>query len=692
MMDYKSSLLIEIGLEELPHSFIRSTVDGFENLFLENLSTLKIGYGEVKRFSTPRRIALFIRDVAKKQDDFIIEKRGPSIERAYLPDGQPSKALAGFLKGNNITIEETIEKESNQTKYLFLVKEIEGRQTAQLLPEALQKTLSLMGFPKTMKWESTGYSFAKPMRSILFMFGKDVVPFSIAGIQSSNLTFGHRAYGDQEIIITDTGEYEKKLEECCVVPDRNKRKERLMSQIEEILKPKNLAVPEVARELYDINADLTEFPHAVLCEFEKEFLDLPPEVLTSEMIEHQYYLPLTGEKSGDLSNSFIAVSNIEDNTESRYGYQRVLRARLDDGAFFYNEDRKTLFPEYSNRLKTVTFHEKIGSLLEKVDRIKKISGIFSSLLSVKGETADNIIKAAGLCKNDLPTLMVNEFPNLQGVMGYYYSLASGFEESVALAVKEHYLPRFAGDRLPSGVEGAIVGIADRLDTIIGMFSVGIRPKGSKDPFALRRNVFAIVRIIIGQKLNFSMRELIENAADLYKYLNPDDRAVEEIEVFIKTRIKSIFEDLGFKYDEIDASLTNVMDDIYEAYRRVQALHNFRDNRDFEDLLISFKRMGNIIKDEKEFSFSKLQLIENEEKELYNYFINTKEEIVRNISARNYHEVYSVLSTFKPYVDSFFDNVLVMEEDPKLKINRLGLLKNIISVFSDIIDISKIVSA
>ncbi len=691
-MDHKNSLLIEIGLEELPHSFIRNAVDDFENLFLENLSTRKIRYGEVIRFSTPRRVALFIRDVAKKQDDFKIEKRGPSIERAYLPDGKPSKAFEGFLKGNNITIEETVEKESNQTKYLFLVKEIEGRQTFELLPEVLEKTLGSIGFPKTMKWENTGYSFARPIRWILFIFGEKVVPFRVADVESSNITFGHRAYGNQAIRISDTGEYEKKLEECCLVPDRSKRKERLRSQIAEIIKPKNLAVPEVARDLYDINVDLTEFPHAVLCEFEKKFLDLPFEVLTSEMIEHQYYLPLIEEKSGNLSNYFIAVSNIEDNSGSRYGYQRVLRARLDDGAFFYNEDRKTAFQEYFHKLKRVTFHEKIGSLHEKVGRIKKISRIFSGLLSIKGETEDNIYIAAGLCKNDLPTLMVNEFPNLQGVMGYYYSVASGFEEDVALAVKEHYLPRFAGDLLPTGIEGSVVGIADRLDTIIGMFSVGIRPKGSKDPFALRRNVFASVRIIIGLKLNFSMSELIEKAAVLYKYLNPDDGVVEEIEIFIKTRIKSIFGDLGFKYDEIDASLTNVMDDIYEAYRRVQALHDFRSNRDFEDLLISFKRMGNIIKDEKDFSFSKSHLIENEEKELYNYYISTKEEIERNISARNYHEVYSVLSTFKPYVDIFFDNVLVMDDDPELRANRVGLLKNIISVFSDIIDISRIVSA
>lgn len=691
-MDQRKDLLVEAGLEELPHSFVLNAVRDFESQFTAGLSDNKINFDEVKTYTTPRRLTLFIRGVMVKQDDYEIKKRGPSVEKAFTEEGEPSRALTGFLKGNNIDIKDTVIKESDNGKYIFLLREIKGRNTQELLPEILDKTLKSMSFPKTMKWEKTGFSFARPVRWILYLFGEKTVRYSIADVSSSNYTFGHRAYGNTRIFVESPGEYEKKLEAGFVIPDRNIRKDRIKKQIENIIVEKGLTVHEAALSLYDTNTDLTEYPHAVLCRFDPQFLGLPAEVLTSEMIEHQYCFPLKNKKDDRLSNYFMVVSNIEDSSETINGYQRVLRARLNDGAFFYEEDKKRGFSKYSNILKTVTFHEKIGSMYEKVERIHKISEILSGLLPLDENSRAFIYKAADLCKNDLVTLMVNEFPNLQGIMGYYYSIASGNSEEVARAVKEHYYPRFAADVLPSGIEGAVVGMADRLDTITGIFSIGIKPKGSKDPFALRRNVFAIVKIIIGLRLNFSMRELIERIIPLYSGIGEISGVHVEIEGFIKNRIKSIFEEMGFLYDEIDASLTNVMDDIYEAYRRVLALHEFRSDSDFEDLLISFKRMSNIIGEEEKFSFSELLLMEKEEKELYNYFMGIKDKILQNIAVKNYNQVYSILSTFKPYVDNFFDNVLVMEEDLKLRANRMGLLNSIISIFSDIIDISKIVSA
>ncbi len=690
-MDQRKDLLVEVGLEELPHSFILNAVRDFESYFTRNLSDYKINFDKVKTYTTPRRLTLFIRNVMVKQDDYIIEKRGPSVEKAYTGEGEPSRALTGFIRGNNIDIEDIVIKESNNGRYVFLLRDIKGRNTQELLPEILDRTLKSMSFPKTMKWEKTGFSFARPIRWILYLFGDKAVRYIIADVSSSIYTFGHRAYGNKKIMVENPGEYEKKLEAGFVIPDRSIRKERIKTQIENIIIEKGLAVHEDASGLYDTNTDLTEYPHTVLCKFDPRFLDLPAEVLISEMIEHQHYFPLKSKKDDKLSNYFMVVSNIEDSSETINGYQRVLRARFNDGAFFYKEDKKRKYSEYLNTLKTVIFHEKIGSMYEKVERIHKIAEVLSGLLSLDESTGSFIYKAAGLCKNDLVTLMVNEFPNLQGIMGYYYSLAAGNSEEVACAVKEHYYPRFAADVLPSGIEGAVVGMADRLDTITGIFSIGIKPKGSKDPFALRRNVFAIVKIIIGLRLNFSMRELISRIVPIYSGIGETSGLYVEIEGFIKNRIKSIFEDMGFLYDEIDASLANVMDDIYEAYRRVLAIHEFRSDSDFEDLLISFKRMSNIIMGEDRFSFSKKLLMEKEEKELYNYFISIKDKIVQNIAVKNYNQVYSILSTFKPYVDNFFDNVLVMEKDLKLRGNRMGLLNSIISVFSDIIDISKIVS-
>lgn len=689
-MSEKTDLLIEVGLEELPHSFIENAMKGFENNFTGQLSNQKIEFGKVTAFSTPRRMTLFIKEVNINQNDYLEEKRGPSIEKAYLPDGSPSKALTGFLKGNNITKDDIATKVSENREYVFLLREIKGKDTFTLLPEILDITLKSLYFPKTMKWENTGFQFARPIRWILYLFGETIVPFKIADVVSSNYTYGHRSYGNSRIVINNPTEYEKKLSANSVIADRYKRKLQLQKQIEKIIIPKGLEVPEIAKDLYDINNDLTEFPHAVICEFDKYFLELPVEVLTSEMIEHQYYFPLIEGSKGKLSNYFIAVSNICEKSKSVYGYQNVLRARLDDGRFFFNEDKKKGFSEYSEKLKTVTFHEQLGSMHQKIERIMKISEVLAGLVSLNNKEKASVCKTAELCKNDLVTLTVNEFPGLQGIMGYYYARASDYSEDVARGIKEHYYPRFAADILPSCIEGSLVGIADRLDTILGIFSIGLKPKGSKDPFALRRKVFAIVKIIISMKLNYSMRKLIADSAGLYSCQKSSALVMDEVEGFFIDRIKSIFTEMGFLYDEIDACISNVMDDIYEAYKRVLALHEFRSHKDFEDLLISFKRMGNILKEEKKFLFSEDLLIEKEEKTLYRHFISVKDRIVENVNIKNYNQVYSILSTFKPHVDNFFDNVLVMDENMELRENRVGLLKVIINIFSDIIDISKIV--
>jgi len=682
-------LLVEIGLEELPHSFIPDAMESFRNGFTGLLTERRIAFGEVRAFSTPRRMALILYGVAERQEDYSEEKRGPSVENAWSSDGKTSKALEGFLKANKATVNDVIVKGVDNRDYVFVVREMKGSETYSLLPEVLNQTIRSLNFPKNMKWELSGFRFARPIRWILFLFGDRIVPFSIADISGSNLTWGHRSYTKDPISIGSPGEYEEKLFTHSVIADRDRRIGTIEEQIQRVCSEHGLAVPDLAGKLYEMNTDLTEYPHAVLCEFERSFLELPGEVLTSEMIEHQFYFPLVDERSRILSNRFVAVSNIRINVKSRSGYERVLRARLDDGRFFYNEDKKKDFASYSEILKTVTFHEKLGSMQEKVERIVHISGKIADRLAIGEEKRDAVLRTARLCKNDLVTHMVGEFPGLQGIMGAYYARAAGYSEEVANGIQEHYYPRFATDALPSHIEGAIVGIADRLDTIMGIFSIGPRPTGSKDPFALRRRVFGIVKILISLELNVSMRALVDDVITLYVRGDRTD-LLEGVHSFFIERIRSIFSDMGFAYDEINASLSGVMDDIYEAYRRVEALHRYRERKDFQDLLISFRRMGNILKDEEEYSFSEALIKEKEEKDLYRYFVSVKDRIAHHIAEKNYEEVYGILSSFKPYADSFFDNVLVMEEDLTLRANRIALLKSIISVFSDIIDISKIV--
>jgi glycyl-tRNA synthetase beta chain len=692
VMDRTEDLLIEVGVEELPHSFIEAAMRDFRNLFTEGLKSERIVYGEVKEFSTPRRMALFIKEVRRKQSDYFEERRGPSVDKAYLPDGKPTKALLGFLKSNNISEKDTVTKTLDDKEYVFLSREIQGMNTIAFLPSVLDIALKSLSFPKTMKWEKSGFQFARPIRWILYLFGYDIVPFGIADVKSNNSTRGHRSYHNREIPISHPSEYERLLKGTgSVIADRSKRKSEIEKQIEGIISEKRLEIPVSAQALFDINTDLTEFPHSVFCEFDESFLKLPVEVLASEMIEHQNYFPLKKKSAKRLSRYFIAVSNIKENSKTVYGFQKVLRARLDDGRFFFNEDQKRNFAEYNNMLMTLTFHEKLGSMHKKIERIIKITENLATLLGLDKAAKNDVFKTAELCKNDLVTLMVNEFPNLQGVMGYYYACVSGFSEEVAQGIREHYLPRFATDVLPVGIEGSVVGIADRLDTILGIYSIGLKPKGSKDPFALRRKVFAIVKIIISLKMNFPMKKLLEEISFLYTVDKESLLNLGEVENFFRDRIKYIFEEMGFAYDEIDASLSNVLDDIYEAYRRVYALHEYRRNKDFADLLISFKRMWNIVRDEKKFSFSEELLIEKDEKELYKYFMSVREKVLKNVRIKNYNEVYKILATLKSNVDSYFDNVLVMDENLKLRENRIGMLRSIINVFSDIIDISKIVS-
>jgi glycyl-tRNA synthetase beta chain len=540
-----------------------------------------------------------------------------------------------------------------------------------------------------MRWESSGFSFARPIRWIVFLHGEQVIPFEIAGISASRISYGHRTYAKEAVEIAAPESYERLLRDASVIPIREERREDVIGQVSSMAREAGLEVHGEAGVLFDENTDLTEYPRAVFCRFDEAFLDLPPEVLVSEMIEHQHYFPLVDGKTGTLSNRFIAVSNIVDNGESRAGYERVLLARLNDGRFFFDEDRKMSLDTLTGRLESVTFHEKLGSMSEKVERIDRIAGSLARILE-RGEEVDRQVhEVARLCKNDLVTLMVGEFPHLQGVMGYYYALSSGCTEEVALGIREHYHPRFAEDALPSEIPGAVVGIADRLDTIMSIFSIGLKPKGRGDPFALRRKVLAIIRIIIGLELHIPLRGLLQDSMNLYTV---DDSAVllEDLEEFFQNRIQSIFAEMGFLYDEINASMTGVLEDVYETYRRVRALHELRGDRDFEALLVSFRRMSNIIEEESGFEFSESLLREDEEKALHSHFVAMREGIVCHIEQRNYDEVYRILSTFKPHVDSFFDHVLVMDENPELRKNRLALLQSITSVFSGIIDFSKIV--
>jgi glycyl-tRNA synthetase beta chain len=703
-------LLIELGTEELPHGIMDRTGDAFRRSFVSLLREHRIKHGEVSLLFTPRRITLLIREIHPRQDDYRQEKRGPSVQKAYLPDGKPSAALLGFLKGNAVGVEDVEEKETNGGRYIYLVRDVRGSETDSVLPDLLDRCLRSLNFPKTMRWENQDLPFPRPIRWLVFLFGEKVNPYQVAGVQAGRHSWGHRAYSSDSLAVSCPDAYEETLLAAGVIADQEKRRSMIQQEVAELAGEHGLRVPPEAEGLYRENANLTEQPRAVLCSFEEEFLSLPREVLISEMIEHQHYFPLEQADGMSLSNLFIAVSNIRDNGETRDGYQRVLRARLNDGAFFYDEDHKNDLKALGERLHRVLFHKQLGTMSRKVERIADISGMICSSLNLSRDQTDQIEQVAMLCKNDLTTLMVGEFPHLQGVMGSYYALFSGYGPEVARGIREHYQPRFASDQLPDSIQGAVVGIADRLDTMMGIFSIGLKPKGSKDPFGLRRSVLAVVRIIIHLHLHLSLHRLLREALQLYRGAGEQTKSgadpegpsggvstdvlLGEIEDFFISRIRTIFFDMGFSHDEIEASLGSLLEDPYEAYRRVDALHRLRGDRDFEDLLISFKRMSNITRDVADLpdtgEISEELLTEPQEKELYTYFLEHRDDVLEGIWNRDYTGVYRILSTFKPYVDRFFDHVLVMDENLRLRRNRIALLTAILGTFSDIIDFSKIV--
>ena len=691
-MEEYAHLLCEIGVEELPHSISFRVARDFKESFTKLLDENRIDHGEVRLFSTPRRFSILIQNVSQYQSDYEEEKRGPSFDKAYS-DGRPTRALLGFCRANGIEPEEVVFKEVRGSRYIFAVKKIKGDKTVKLLPDILETVLNGMRFPKTMRWEKSNFSFIRPIRWILFKYGDEVVGYDKVGLSSSEYTFGHRVYSSEAIKVENVEDYEELLNKACVVADRDKRLNLIREGVERITKELNTRVPEGAEVLFEVNTDLTELPNPVLCSFEEEYLTLPPEVLISEMVEHQRYFPLM-DSEGKITNNFIVISNIKDNTKSKAGFERVLRARLNDGKFFYEEDKKRNFFDYLEDLKAVSFHPELGSMEEKVRRVEKISGVISDYLKLEDEVKRDILEAATLCKNDLVTQMVGEFPNLQGIMGYYYALESGHGERVAKAIKDHYRPRFSGDRTPEDIVGSVVGIADRLDSIIGIFSTGYEPKGSRDPYGLRRAVFSIIRIIVDKKINLSLSNLLSEVVGIYPLVKDRENFKKKLEDFFKTRIRSVFQEIGFDYDEIDAAMANVLDDIYEAYRRVEALHRFRSREGFKDLFIAFKRMANIVKEGGECDESGRVnpdlFVQQEEKALYNYYLEKKSYIKRAIDSKDYEEVYEILGSFKSYVDDFFDNVLVMEDNRNLRCNRIYLLREIVESFSGIIDFSKLV--
>lgn len=687
-----SKYLLEIGTEEIPYRFMQNTLEQMKDNMQELLNENRVNYEKISTFGTPRRLVLFIEGISDMQSDLEETVKGPSKKIAFDDNNNPTKALLGFARGQGVDIEDIIIDEFNGEEYVFANKHVEGTNTKDILKQNISDYIKKIHFPKPMKWRGKNIKFARPIRWLVSIFNSEIVEFDLEGIKGSNITRGHRFLGSDNIKIENTDEYFTKLKENYVIVDQEKRKEIIKTGCVKLAKEKGgnlLQDDELLEELIYI----VEYPTPLRGRIKEEYLKLPKEVIITPMKEHQRYYPVIDDK-GNLLPYFIAVRN--GNSEHidivTKGNEKVLGARLEDAKFFYNEDVRRPLEEYVESLKTIVYQEKLGTIFDKTQRINELSIDIAKELDLGEETEKNIDRASLLSKADLVTKMVNEFTELQGIMGREYAKIAGENEVISLAIYEHYLPRFAGDNLPTTTAGAIISIADKLDSICGGFAIGMKPSGSQDPYGFRRLALGIINIILDKNLDLSLNSSIDNSLRIYienELYFDFDKVKCQITEFFNVRIKNMFIDKGIRYDIIDAVISTGNDNITDMEVRIEQLDKWSKNEDVEEILAAFNRVSKIAEKAENDEISVDLLKEEKEKALYEKYIEIKTEVHENIQEKEYYEAIEKVAELRNPIDEFFDNVMVMVEDELIKNNRLALIKSIYNMMLEVCDLSKI---
>ena len=682
-------LLLEIGVEELPSRFGQTTLDQIENNLSKLLKEERINFDNIEKYATPRRLTFVIKNLADKATDLEEEVKGPAKKIAVDADGNFTKPALGFMKSKGLDPENVYFKQLGNAEYLFGTIKQEGKHTSEVLKTIVPEAIKNVTFPKAMRWGGKNMRFARPIRWMVALLNNEVLDIDLEGIKSSNITRGHRFLGEKEFEVNSVEEYFEKLDKNFVILDQHKRKEMIRKQAVEVAKSLGGEV-ELDEDLLEEITFLVEYPTAFYGEFDEEYVKLPKEVVTTPMKEHQRYFPVL--KDGKLLPNFIAVRNGDSNRIDlvKAGNEKVLRARLADALFFYHEDTKKPLESFVDKLQTVVFQAKLGTVYDKTLRIEKLSQVILNELNMT-ESKENTLRAAKLCKADLVTNMVFEFTELQGIMGRDYAQVSGENEEVCQGIFEHYLPRFAGDILPETNTGIALSIADKLDSIAGFFAIGIKPSGSQDPYALRRQALGILSILLDRKLSVNLNNLINAALDNYSNLefNKEEVASQIVEFFVE-RVKNLFKDLGIRYDVIDAVLNNNLDDISDIHTRALELNRWLQKDELVEMLTAFNRVATLAEKATTDIVKEDLLKEDAEIKLYNGFKEIKSNVESLLLDKKYNEALDAFATLRPLVDNLFDNVMVMDKDEAIKENRLALLKQIYSTMLTICDLSKIV--
>jgi len=676
-------LLLEIGTEEVPAHFMPAILEQLNKKAQSIFTDLHIEFSATKTLGTPRRIALLVKNLAEKQADISTEYKGPAVNIAYDSNNEPTKAAIGFARGKKINVEDLTVKDG----YIYAVVHEKGQNTSSLLTKILPQLIEELNFPKNMRWGNLDFRFVRPLRWIVALYDAEIIDFTIANVTSGNKTRGHRFLSDGEHVIANASVYEESLEKLFIIVDQNNRRSIIEQQINE-LAAKHNGHAQITEELLEEVIYLVEYPTALCGSFEDKYLQLPKEAVITPMREHQRYFPVLDD-TGKLMPLFITVRNGGQKSLEivQHGNERVLRARLADAQFFFDEDRKKSLADYLEKLKTVVFQEGLGSIYDKALRLEKLAAFLGDSFQLDQQEITAAKRAALLAKADLVTGMVCEFTELQGVMGREYALLDGETPAVATAIDEHYMPRSATDNMPSTIAGKVVSLADKIDNITATFSRGLIPTGSQDPFALRRQALGIVNTLIESKLNLSLSAFIAKAMELLNV--PADKQAElqtSIMDFMRLRVNNILADAAIRYDIVDA-VTNDIDNVYSVYKKALIVADKLTSTDLTTTIQSFVRVSNISK-ENILSVDEALFIETEEKDLYAAYSG----ISKNITTMNdnYALILTELIKLAVPIDKFFDKVMVMDKDEKIKNNRLALLKNIDNSIKQIADFTKIV--
>lgn len=686
----KRDLLLEIGLEEMPARFVTNSMNQLSDKVQAWLIEKKISFDHIKAFSSPRRLAVLVEGVNEAQEDINEEAKGPARKIALNEEGEWSKAAIGFCRGQGANVEDIFFKEINGVEYVHVKKFIKGQETIVLLPE-LQHIITAMTFPKNMRWADKELRFVRPIKWIVALFGQEIIPFKITNVETGNWTVGHRFLGGKTEI-TEPKHYEEALLGQYVIVNYEERKNAILSQLKRIEEENEWVIP-IDEDLLEEVTNLVEYPTALFGRFEKEFLEIPEEVLITSMKEHQRYFPVKS-KDGKLLPYFVTVRNggHEHIDKVAKGNEKVLRARLSDAAFFYKEDQKTPIEVSLLKLNSIVYHEEIGTLAEKISRVRRLTNQIAEKLNFTSDDKNFANRAAEICKFDLVSNMVYEFPELQGFMGEKYALQKGEIQAVAKAINEHYMPRNAEDQTPASNAGAALSIAEKMDTIASCFAIGIIPSGSQDPYALRRQATGIVQTLLNKEWAVTVEWVINASLKLIEEAGIAKKAVDEIGkemvAFFKLRIKHLLQEKRVRYDLIEAVLGNNIGTLPSLVKKAEVLEARKEDEGFKESIEALSRVLNIASKAEKIGEVDRSLFENEyESNLYDKYIYVDGQLSKEISEG---EMFDLFVSMKPEIDQYFDHTMVMADNLEIRENRLTQMAKLADIIKNFANMNEII--